>query len=78
MKRSFYAMFFIVINTNSFLLTSIGIHSLVCGNMWLGVAFFILGLCGLVMTEVLIKKTVVTRLKGDENGNITSFTIDAK
>ena len=78
MKQSFYVMFFLVNNANSFLLTSIGIHSLVCGNMWLGVAFFIPGLCGLVMTEVLIKKTVVTRSKGDENGNITSFTIDAK
>lgn len=78
MKQSFFVMFFIVINANSFLLTSIGIHLLMRGSVWLGVACFMLGLYGLVMTEVLIKKTVLTRLKSDENGNITSFTIDAK
>lgn len=78
MKQSFFVMFFIVTNINSILLTSIGIHSLIRGSVWLGVACFMLGLCGLVMTEVLIKKTVLTRLKSDENGNITSLTIDAK
>ena len=78
MKGLFYTMFFIVINANDFLLTSIGIYLLVCGSVWLGVACFMLGLCGLSMMVVLIKKTVLTRLKSDENGNTTSFTIDVK
>lgn len=80
MKQSFCITFFIVTNINSILLTLIGIHSLICGSMWLGVAFFILGLCGLSMMDVLIKKTIaiVTRFKSDENGNITSITVDTK
>lgn len=49
MKQSFFSMFAVVYIINDFLLTSIGIRSLICGNMWLGVACFILGLCGLTM-----------------------------
>lgn len=80
MKRLFYPMFFIVINANSFLLTSIGIHSLICGSVWLGVACFMLGLCGLSMMVVLIKKMALTNVNVEENesGDVTSITIDAK
>ena len=78
MKQSFFSMFDVVYSINNFLLTSIGIYLLVCRNTWLGVACFILGLCGLAMMGVLIKKMAVTRLDENESGDVTSITVDAK
>ena len=78
MKLSFFSMFDVVYIINDFLLTSIGIHSLICGSMWLGVACFILGLCGLSMMVVLIKKMVLTNLEENESGDVTSITVDTK
>lgn len=78
MKPSFFSTFFVVYIVNDFLLESIGLYLLVCRNTWLGVACFILGLCGLSMAGVLIKKTVLTNLEENESGDVTSFTIDAK
>ncbi len=78
MKQSFFSMFGLVYFTNDFLLTLIGIHSLICGSMWLGVACFILGLCGLSMMVVLFKKMVLTNVEENESGDVTSITVDGK
>lgn len=78
MKLSFFSMFDVVYSINNFLLTSIGIYLLVCRNTWLGVACFILGLCGLSMMVVLIKKMVLTNVEENESGDVTSITVDAK
>ena len=78
MRKSFFSTFSLVHIINDFILMSIGIYLLVCRNTWLGVTCLILGLYELAMTVVTIKKMAITRLDENENGNITSWTIDDK
>lgn len=73
MGNRFVVMFYLTIMTNNLLLLSIGLYSLIFGNMWFGTACFILSSCEFTMIAVLFNKVKNVNVNHDKNGHVTSI-----